>query len=110
MRPGHTLFVVALAAAVAGATACAHADPGARRAIWQLRGAIVAVDGDHGTIRVRHKSGQIVELGMDRETTFVSGGQPSDATVLHAGARVVIDVEPLGDGRQRARRVRVFSG
>jgi hypothetical protein len=109
MRAAHTLIAVAIAAAVVAATACAHADPGARRAIWQLRGAIVAVD-DHSTIRVRHKSGQIVEVGLDRETTFVSGGQPTDATALHAGARVVIDVEPLGDGRQRARRVRVFSG
>jgi hypothetical protein len=31
-------------------------------------------------------------------------------SAVGAGTRVMIDVEPLGDGRQRARRVRVFGG
>ena len=62
-------------------------------AVWQLRGTIVSVDHDH--LRVRHKSGQIVELLLDDRTVFLRG-------------RIVGDVQPLGDGRQRAVTVRVF--
>jgi hypothetical protein len=87
---------------------CAHPDPAGRSAIWQLRGAIVSFD--HGDLRVRHKSGEVVAMAVDGETLVLHDGRPADVSELRSDARVVIDVEPLGGGRQRARRVRVFGG
>jgi hypothetical protein len=87
---------------------CAHMDPAGRSAVWQLRGAIVSYE--HGDLRVRHKSGEVVAMAVDAETLVLHDGHPADASQLRTAARVVIDVEPLGGGRQRARRVRVFGG
>ena len=57
-----------------------------------------------------HKSGQVVAMAVDAETLVMHDGHRADASDLRTAARVVIDVEPLGGGRQRARRVRVFGG
>jgi len=97
-----------LVGALIWSAGCAHPDPAGRMAVWQLRGAVVAVE--HGELRVRHKSGQIVDLLVDDETVVLHGGQRADPGALHAGARVVVDVEPLGGGRQRARRVHLSGG
>jgi hypothetical protein len=85
---------------------CAHVDPAGRTAVWQLRGAIVSYES--GALRVRHKSGQIVAIAVDDDTLVQRESRPADRSVLQTAARVVVDVEPLGGGRQRARRVRVF--
>ena len=101
---GHLLFAVALMSMLL--TACAHRPPGVPFAPWELRGTIVDVRADH--VRVRHKSGQIVDLVLDDGTAIV--GQEGQATrsALVGGRRVVVSVEPLNDGRARAARVRVF--
>jgi hypothetical protein len=87
-------------------TACAHHPTGVPFAPWELRGTIVDVRDDH--VRVRHKSGQIVDLVLDDGTAIV--GQEGSATqsALIGGRRVVVSVEPLADGRARAARVRIF--
>jgi hypothetical protein len=101
-------FAAALLAVVVECVACVHPDGGGRPAVWQLRGAVVSAD--PGELRVRHKSGQIVAIELDAETVVVRGDRPVPMSAVGAGTRVMIDVEPLGDGRQRARRVRVFGG
>ena len=75
-------------------------------AVWQLRGAIVGVDRDH--LRVRHKSGQVVELLLDDQTVFLRGKERVTIDALQSARRVVGDVQPLGDGRQRAVTIRLF--
>jgi hypothetical protein len=97
-----------VAAALTWSAGCAHPDPAGRMAVWQLRGAVVSVE--RGELRVRHKSGQIVDLLVDDETVVLHGSQPADPGAVHAGARVVVEVEPLGGGRQRARRVHLSGG
>ena len=75
-------------------------------AVWQLRGAIVGVDRDH--LRVRHKSGQVVELLLDDHTVFLRGKERVTIDALQSARRIVGDVQPLGDGRQRAVTIRLF--
>jgi hypothetical protein len=104
---GLARIVIAMAACVAFAS-CAHRVDTGRVAVWQLRGAIVDVD--HGRLRIRHKSGQIVELLIDDNTVLLRGARHESPTALRPGRRVVVDVEPLGGGGQRARRVRLFGG
>ena len=87
-------------------TACAAHRPGVPYAPWQLRGTIVDVREDH--VRVRHKSGQIVDLVLDDGTAIVSQEGMVTRSALIGGRRVVVSVEPLGDGRARAAHVRIF--
>ena len=102
------LLVGLLGVAIVSAApvACAHRSVPAAAAPWELRGTVVAAGEER--LQVRHKSGQIVELVLDARTTVV--GQEGAATVsaLTHGRRVVVHVEPLGDGRSRAAQVRVF--
>ena len=87
-------------------TACAGHRPGASFAPWELRGTIVDVRDDH--VRVRHKSGQIVDLVMDDGTAIIGKEGKAARSALTGGRRVVVNVEPLGDGRARAAQLRVF--
>ena len=87
-------------------TACAHHPAGAPYRAWELRGTIVDVRDDH--VRVRHKSGQIVDLLLDDGTAIVGEEGKATRSALIGGRRVLVNVEPLGDGRTRAARVRIF--
>jgi len=110
-RRGHpetVLLQSLLVVAALALTACAH-QPAARPfASWELRGTIVDVAADH--LRVRHKSGQVVDLVLDDRTTVVGREGTATRSALIHGRRVVVSVEPLGDGRARAARVRVLGG
>ena len=75
-------------------------------AVYQLRGLIVGVDHDH--LRVRHKSGQVVELLLDDQTVFLRGKERVTIDAVQSARRIVGDVQPLGDGRQRAVTVRLY--
>ena len=96
-----------MAACVAFAS-CAHRVETGRPAVWQLRGAVVDVD--RKSLYVRHKSGQVVALRIDDQTVLLRDGRRETLAALRPGTRVVVDVEPLGGGAQRARRVRLFGG
>jgi len=89
-------------------TACAHHPAGAPYAAWELRGTIVEVLDDQ--VRVRHKSGQVVDLLLDDRTAIIGSEGKATLSVLTRGRRVVVHVEPLADGRGRAARVQVFGG
>jgi hypothetical protein len=99
---------VVVLATVTVCVGCAHPDRAGRMAVWQLRGTVVSVDA--GGLLVRHKSGQRVAVEIDAETAWLRGDRPVPATAVQAGARVIIEVEPLGGGRQRARRVHLAPG
>jgi hypothetical protein len=87
-------------------TACAHHTAGVPFAPGQLRGTVVDVH--DGQVRVRHKSGQVVDLVIDERTTIIGSEGTATPSILTHGRRVVINVEPLADGRGRAARVQVF--
>jgi hypothetical protein len=87
-------------------TACAHHPAGVPFAPWQLRGTLVDVHDDQ--VRVRHKSGQVVDLVLDDRTAIIGSEGKATRSMLTHGRRVIVDVEPLADGRGRAVRVRVF--
>ena len=73
---------------------------------WELRGTVVELRGDQ--LLVRHKSGQIVNLVLDARTAIVGTEGIATVSILTDGRRVVVNVEPLVDGRARAARIRVF--
>jgi hypothetical protein len=73
--------------------------------MWQVRGAVVAVQ--DSSVRVRHKSGQVVALTIDNETAYFSHKQPASFDQVKVGARVTVDVQRAG-GLDRAVRVQIF--
>ena len=75
---------------------------------WQLRGAVVSVNDT--MFQVRHKSGGIVDLQIDDETSFVKNDRTDSRRSLLRGARVVVDVDTIQGGVYRARVVRIFGG
>jgi len=87
-------------------TACAHHPASVPYAPWELRGTIVSVHDDQ--VRVRHKSGQVVDLLLDDQTAIIGSEGKAKLSMLTHGRRVIIKVEPLADGRGRAARVQVF--
>ena len=101
---GHLLIGVALVSFLF--TACAHRPAGVPYAPWELRGTIVSVHDDQ--VRVRHKSGQVVDLVLDDQTAIIGPEGKATLSTLTHGRRVIVKVEPLGDGRGRAARVQVF--
>jgi hypothetical protein len=101
---GHLLIGVVLVSILL--TACAHHPAGVRYAPWELRGTIVDVHGDQ--VRVRHKSGQVVDLVLDDQTAIIGSEGKATLSLLTHGRRVIVHVEPLADGRGRAARVQVF--
>jgi hypothetical protein len=86
--------------------ACTHHPAGVPYAPWELRGTIVSVHDDQ--VRVRHKSGQIVDLVLDDQTAIIGSEGRATLSMLTDGRRVIVKVEPLADGRGRAARVQVF--
>ena len=97
------LFVVAAVLA----SACAHRT-NTYPYIWQLRGGVVAVSDT--MLEVRHKSGAIVDLQIDDETVFMKNKQRNSSRAVLRGTRVIVDVETIGRGVYRARRVQMFGG
>ena len=99
--------VVLFIAGLALGTACAHR---ARSYPfeWRLRGAVVSVNDT--MFQVRHKSGGIVDLHIDDETSFVKNDRADSRGSLIRGARVIVDVDTPSRGVYRARLVRIFGG
>jgi hypothetical protein len=111
MRSSSSLVLGLLAslAAIGLASACSHrvASGGPLRR-WELRGAVV--DATEDRLRIRHKTGQVVELVLDSRTSITRNEQPRGRDELRYGTRVLIEVEPLAGGGQRAARVRLYGG
>ena len=103
-----TLNAFVLAAAMVTAAGCAHRVGGSPAGVWELRGAVVDASGDR--LRVRHKTGQVVEIVLDDRTTVLRNDQPEERSALRRGRRVTVVVEPLAGGAQRARIVRIYGG
>ena len=100
-RPGLALvafFVV---------TACAHRVSSQEPFPWQLRGAVTSIQGS--TIRVRHKSGQIVALTVDDRTVYMKNKRAAGLEVVSVGTRVTVDVSRHA-GVDRAVRIQIFGG
>ena len=98
---------VLLVGGLALAPACAH------RIVsypyeWELRGAVVSVNDT--TIKVRHKTGQFVDLQTDDRTVYTRNKQPDSRESILRGTRVIVDVETLQRGLYRARVVQIFGG
>jgi len=106
LRYNRLRLLVALALMSTLLSACAHHPADVPFAPWELRGTIVDVRDDH--VRVRHKSGQVVDLVVDDRTTIIGSEGKATLSVLTHGRRVVVKVEPLADGRSRAARVQAF--
>jgi len=106
MRRRHRVVVLALAVITAFA-GCVHRETsGEPFAPWDLRGTIVEASSDQ--VRVRHKSGQVVELTLDDRTAIVGAEGRATMSALTHGRRVVVHVEPLRDGHARAASIHVF--
>ena len=88
------------------AAACAHAVPQSGPYVWQLRGSVVSVTND--LLRVRHKTGGIVELQIDDRTVYLRNKQPDSRQSLLLGTRVMVDVENLSGPTYRAQRIQLF--
>ena len=100
---GRGLLIIA----VVIATGCAH-PARSYPYVWQLRGAVVSVNGS--TLQVRHKSGGIVNVSIDDETAFVKNKQSDSLRSLLKGSRVLVEIETAQRGVYRARVVQVFGG
>ena len=98
----------ALAAAIVTAAGCAHRVAGRPAGVWELRGAIVDATDTH--LRVRHKTGQVVEIVLDDRTAVLRNDRQATRAALRQGVRVTVEIEPLAGGDQRARMVRVYGG
>ena len=85
--------------------ACVHRAVRTGPSVWQLRGAVVLVSDT--TLRVRHKSGQLVDLQLDDHTVYIRHERADSRQSLRRGALVTIDVETLQGGGYRARLVRI---
>ena len=75
---------------------------------WELRGTVVELRDER--LRVRHKSGQIVDLVVDDRTIIEGSEGRATFSALTQGRRVVVNVEPSAGSGPRAARVRVFGG
>ena len=100
------LVHVAVAVIVSALAACSHRSVSQPFASWELRGTVVDMTGEH--LRVRHKSGRIVDLLLDDRTAVIDQEGVATFSGLRNGRWVVVNVEPLADGRARAARVRAF--
>lgn len=88
-------------------TGCAAHSSRPASQMWELEGAVAAVDGS--SIHVRHKSGQVVELLIDERTTYVHNKQPASKDLIIAGTRVIVQIERRG-AVDHAVRVEIFEG
>jgi hypothetical protein len=101
------LLYAAIGASLLCVTACTARSSSQAFHVWQLKGAVAAVDAS--SIRVRHKSGQIVVLTIDDRTTFVRDKQPASKDLLIEGTRVMVEVERRG-AVDHALRVEICAG
>jgi hypothetical protein len=101
------LFAV-IALSLLPVTGCAshHGSPESFE-IWQLEGAVTAVDAS--SIQVRHKSGRIVVVEVDDQTTYLHHKQPASKDMLIKGTRVIVEVERHANV-DHALRVEIFEG
>jgi hypothetical protein len=99
-------LLVFIALAMFALAGCVHRSASPRFAAWELRGTVIELRDQR--LRVRHKSGQIVELMLDDRTVIVGQEGAATPSALTNGRRVIVTVEPLADGRPRAARIRVF--
>ena len=79
--------MTALLAVLAFGVSCHRMTPAAVRP-FTITGSIVSIDAER--VRLRHKSGQIVEIGMSPSTLVVRRGQPARVGDLDVGMRVVV--------------------
>jgi hypothetical protein len=100
-------LVAAIAASLISTTGCASRSASQPFHIWRLKGAVADVD--VSSIRVRHKSGQVVVLMVDERTTYVHDKQPASKDLLIKGTRVVVEVERRG-AVDHALSVEIFGG
>ena len=104
MRAG-LIGVIGIALVAFGGCASRASRPAPQ--IWTLEGAVAAVDAS--SIRVRHKSGQVVVLEVDERTAYLHNKQPASKDLLIKGTRVIVEIERRG-GIDRALRVEIFEG
>ena len=90
------------------ATACVHSRSRSGPYMWQLRGVVVSVTDSR--LQVRHKTGGIVDLGIDDRTAYVRNKQPGTRQSLLQGTRVMVEVETVQRDVYRARVVEIFGG
>jgi hypothetical protein len=93
---------VLVVGAIAG-VGCASLTTGREGSSWRLHGSVVRVSSSE--LDVRHKSGRVVSLALDSDTTIEHDGVVVDRRVLAARQRVTIRVDTAG----RARRVQIHS-
>ena len=106
-RRVRTGLVAALAAVVSFA-GCLHQLAAGPPGIWELRGAIVDATGDR--LRVRHKTGEVIDLIIDDRTQVMRNERPESCEALRRGVRVRVVIEPLEGGARRAQVVRLYGG
>ena len=99
--------LAAVIASVIAVTGCASRSSSQGFHIWELKGAVTAIDAS--SIHVRHKSGQVVVLMIDERTTYVHNKQPSSKDLLMKGTRVIVHIERDG-AVDHALRVEIFEG
>jgi hypothetical protein len=99
--------LLAAALAMVCVCACGHRVD-VTPAPWEMRGAIVDVGADH--IRVRHKSGDVVDIRLDEATAVLRDEKPVGRDRLRQGVRVRVAIEPVADGSRRAQVVRLYGG
>ena len=92
--------------AIVSLAGCAHRTAGAPFTLWELRGAVAAVQPNRLT--VRHKTGQLVELAIDDQTVVIRRGQRESPASLRPGVRVAITVETSAQRAYRARQIELF--
>ena len=105
MTAGTHVLVAVVLASLSVAACADHATP--PFAPWELRGTVVELRDER--LRVRHKSGQIVDLLVDDRTIIDGSEGRATVSALTHGRRVIVNVEPSAGG-PRAARVRVFGG
>ena len=90
------------------ATSCIHRAPNSGPYVWQLRGAVVSVSDT--MLRVRHKTGEVVDVRIDDHTAYLRNGESASPQSLRRGTRVMVNVETVQRGMYRARLVQIFGG
>lgn len=91
-----------LALVLALAAGCVHRSRSSPH-VWELRGSVIAAT--DVTVRVRHKTGQRVDVAIDGQTTFKRSKPFASPSALLPGTRVIITVESGEHGTFRARQI-----
>jgi hypothetical protein len=86
---------------------CVHRPPAGSAMVWQLRGAVAAMQPD--LVTVRHKTGQLVQVTIDDGTIITRGRDRQSAAAVAIGMRVMVTVETSAQHVYRARQIELFS-